>query len=251
VNAGPSASVDQLTPAQVAHRLERVSIAYLPLGSLEFHGPHLPIGLDALTARGVCLAAAERTGGIVLPVLHHATGGEHTDYPWTIMSRSAEPIETLLVGTLRRLEEMGVRRAVILSGHFASEQRDLLERIDRRWNGSSARLRVVARTLDQAPATPVPADHAAQFETLLLLALDPGLVHLDRLPDADDFPVPPGEDPFGGDRHRPGHPLHGVFGPDPRRMDQSAAAPLLDHLVSWAAGLARGTRADDSGVARA
>lgn len=237
---GPSAAIDRLSPQQIEARLARASVAYLPLGSLEFHGPHLPIGLDALTAYGICLAAAERTGGVVLPAMHQAVGGEHTRYPWTLMSRSAEPIEVLLTETLERMDELDVRRFVLLSGHFAGEQRDLISRVADAWNATGASSRAVARTLGQAPNPPVAPDHAGRFESLLLQALSPELVDVSRLPDSGAFPAPSGEDPFGADRHRPGHPLHGVFGPDPRSLDPDDAAPLLEYLVGWVVDLATG-----------
>lgn len=233
-----TAAADRLSPPQIAERLAAASVVYIPLGSLEFHGPHLPIGLDALTAHGLCLQAAEVGGGIVLPVVHHAVGGEHSRYPWTIMSASPSAIETLLTETLARLSDFGVRRAVLLSGHFADEQRDLITRVAERWNATDAALRAVARTLGQAPQPPVAPDHAGRFESLLLHSLAPELVHVDALPDPGAFPAPADEDPFGQDRHRADHPLHGVFGPDPRALDVDAAAGLRDHLVSWIASLA-------------
>ena len=235
-----SPAIEGLSPRQIDERLGVASVAYLPLGSLEFHGPHLPVGVDALTAQGVCLAAAERTGGIVLPAIHQAVGGEHTSYPWTLMSRHPEPIEASLAETLLRLDELGVRRFVILSGHFALEQRDLAARVADTWNASGASSRAVARTLGQVPQPPVAPDHAGQFETLLLWALHPELVDLGRLPGAEAFPAPEGDDPFGADRHRPDHPLHGIFGPDPRGLDTTRAAPLLEHVVRWATTLASG-----------
>ena len=233
MSAGPSAAVERLTPRQIETRLARASVAYVPVGSLEFHGPHLPIGLDALTAHGICLAAAERGGGVVLPAWYAAVGGEHTRYPWTFMSSAPASIEALLTETLARLDELGVRRAVLLSGHFAGEQRDLVWRVADAWNAGGAGLHVVARTLGEAPHPPVAPDHAATFESLVLHALHPGLVHVDELPDPNEFPAPEGEDPFGPDRHRDSHPLHGVFGPDPRRLDTADAAPLIEYLVQW------------------
>lgn len=233
-----TAAVERLSPQEIDERLAAASVAYLPLGSLEFHGPHLPIGLDALTAYGLCLRAAEASGGIVLPAVYQAVGGEHSRYPWTIMSDSPAAIETLLTETLSRLSDFGVRRVVLLSGHFADEQRDLITRVAEQWNQTGEPLHAVARTLGQAPEPPVAPDHAGRFESLLLHSLAPELVHVDALPDADAFPAPEGEDPFGQDRHRADHPLHGVFGPDPRRLDVAAAAGLREHLVDWIAGLA-------------
>ncbi|GAA1535043.1 creatinine amidohydrolase [Microbacterium ginsengiterrae] len=233
-----SAAAERLTPAQIEERLDHASVAYLPLGSLEFHGPHLPIGLDALTAHGICLAAAEQYGGIVLPPYYQAVGGEHTVYPWTLMSGAPDAIETLLGETLSRLSALGVRRAVLFSGHFADEQRDLVTRVAGSWNARDATMHAVARTLGQAPEPPVAPDHAGRFESLVLHALHPELVDVTTLPDARTHPAPAGEDPYGPDRHRPDHPLHGIFGADPRDLDIDTADPLFTHLVSWVAGLA-------------
>lgn len=233
-------AAERLSPDAIEARLAGTPIAYLPLGSLEFHGPHLPIGLDALTAHGICLAAAERFGGIVLPPVYTAVGGEHSRYPWTLMSDTPAAIETLLGETLQRLSELGVARTVLLSGHFADEQRALVERVADRWNARGEDgMDAVARTLGQAPEPPVAPDHAGRFESLVLHALDPRLVDVSRLPDPDAFPAPADEDPYGQGRHRAGHPLFGIFGADPRHLDVEMAPVLLDHLVDWVGSLAR------------
>lgn len=234
-----TAAAERLTPAQLESRLAASSIVYLPLGSLEFHGPHLPIGLDALTAYGVCLRAAELTGGIVLPPSYHGVGGEHSRYPWTIMSESPGSIAVLLDETLGRLDDLGVQRAVVLSGHFAGEQKALVTQVSERWNERGGALHSVATTLGDAPNAPAPPDHAGRFESLLLLALSPELVDVGALPDAEAFPAPAGEDPWGPQRHDPEHPLHGVFGADPRRLDTQSAVPLLEYLAQWVGSLAR------------
>lgn len=233
-----TSAAERLTPAQIEERLDRASVAYLPLGSLEFHGPHLPIGLDALTAHGICLAAAEQHGGIALPPYYQAVGGEHAVYPWTLMSGAPDAIETLLGETLSRLSDLGVRRVVLFSGHFADEQRHLVTRVAETWNATGATMHAVARTLGQAPEPPVIPDHAGRFESLVLHALSPELVDVTALPDPLTHPAPADEDPYGQDRHRADHPLHGIFGADPRDLDVATAGPLFAHLVTWVAGLA-------------
>ena len=233
-----SPAIERLAPQQIEARLAAAPVAYLPLGSLEFHGPHLPIGLDALTAYGICHAAAQVGGGVVLPAYYQAVGGEHSRYPWTIMSASPVAIERLLSESLVRLSELGVRRAVLLSGHFADEQRELITRVADGWNADVSPLQAVARTLAEAPTPPVTPDHAGRFESLLLHAISPDLVHVDRLPDPAIAPAPADEDPYGQDRHRADHPLHGIFGADPRALDTEAAQALFDHYVAWVSSLA-------------
>jgi creatinine amidohydrolase len=58
---------DRLTPFQFQERLGQAAIAYLPLGTLEWHCTHLPLGSDSLQAEAFFVRLARRVGGIVLP----------------------------------------------------------------------------------------------------------------------------------------------------------------------------------------
>jgi creatinine amidohydrolase/Fe(II)-dependent formamide hydrolase-like protein len=50
MSAPAQVRAELLSPDEIEVRLRQHPIVYIPLGTLEFHGPHLPIGLDALTA---------------------------------------------------------------------------------------------------------------------------------------------------------------------------------------------------------
>jgi creatinine amidohydrolase len=224
-----------LLPHEINAALAARSVVYLPLGSIEFHSAHLPIGLDGLNAHGVCTRAAAAGGGIVLPTLYYGTGGGHTTYPWTILA-PAETIADLLRQSLQRLADFGVRVAVLFTGHFADEQLALIDKVADDWNGRTSSLRVLALSVNRSDAS-VPPDHAGIFETSLLSALWPDRVQIDRLPALSDAPAnDPDGDVMGRHRHDPTHPLHGVFGPDPRSFDPAAAPALLDELVTWTVG---------------
>ena len=220
-----------LAPAELDAAIDSSPIGYLPLGSLEFHGPHLPVGLDALNAHGVCLRAAQRTGGIVFPPLYQGLGGGHSDYPWTVMMADPRGLRSHLEQTLSRLEEFGVRLAVIFTGHFADEQLAMIDDIASHWNSEPTDLRVLATSVNRSNA-PIEPDHAGVFEATLLSGLLPDLVHLERLPDLECSPDP-GGDPMGVERHDPNHPLWGVFGPDPRRADLRRGTELVEAMVVW------------------
>jgi creatinine amidohydrolase len=225
-----------LLPHEIETALAEHSVVYLPLGSIEYHSRHLPIGLDGLNAQGVCVRAAERGGGIVLPTLYYGTGGGHTTYPWTIMATTQAPLAELLQTSLRRLADFGVRVAVLFTGHFADEQLAMIDNLAAEWNASRSPLRVLALSVNRTDATVAP-DHAGIFETTLLAAMWPGRVRLDQLPTITDAPA---ADPVGAmgydHRHDPEHPLWGVMGPDPRTGDLSRADALLDHIVGWTCG---------------
>lgn len=54
----------ELTPAEFRERLAAVPVAYLPLGTLEWHGEHLPLGSDGIQSQGFFEMLAARVGGI-------------------------------------------------------------------------------------------------------------------------------------------------------------------------------------------
>ena len=58
-----------LTPSAFRKKIAEAPIAYLPLGTLEWHSEHLPLGTDGIISGGFFNALADRVGGIVLPML--------------------------------------------------------------------------------------------------------------------------------------------------------------------------------------
>jgi len=226
---------ERLSYLEVQGRIDESSLVFIPLGALEFHGPHLPIGLDGLTAHGVCVAAARKYGGVVLPTFYQGTGGEHSNYPWTLMMSSPDLIRGVFLELLERLEELGVKSVILLSGHFAPEQRAFLSDMGASWNAKAGRpLRLEAISVAEFEASPIQPDHAATFESVLLEAVDPGLVHIEKLPDLINHPSEdPDDNPFGSHRHDKSHALWGAFGPDPRNADLGKGSELLDAYVEW------------------
>ncbi len=58
-----------MRPKEIIAARDRFPVAYFPLGPLEWHAPHLPIGVDMLHAYSLALETAKKTGGVVLPPL--------------------------------------------------------------------------------------------------------------------------------------------------------------------------------------
>lgn len=222
-----------LLPWQLRAILAKRAIAYIPLGTYEWHGEHLPIGLDSLTSHGICLRAAAKDGGVVLPPHYYSVGGGHGHYPWTIIKSEPDEIEAQLNFTLQRLESFGFKLAVLFSGHFPDTQLDMIDRVAFNWNKQDTAMKVFATAVNRIEGLSFGPDHAGIFETTLLAALRPDLVRLDRLKSLAEAPLPKSEDDFGEVRHDPNHPIYGVFGPDPRHFNPDEAKPLLDACVNW------------------
>jgi creatinine amidohydrolase len=237
VNPFAHVAFELLLPWQIRDRLARRPVAWIPLGTYEWHCEHLPVGLDALTAHGLCLRAADRDGGVALPALHYGTGGGHGSYPWTVMMPEPDEIAAEIDFTLQRLEDFGVKLAVIFSGHFADTQLAMIDAVAAGWNGGDNAMKVLATAVNRIEGLAIKPDHAGLFETTLLYALHPGLVQLDRLPSLAEKPL--ATDDWSESRHDPAHPVWGVFGPDPRALEPSAAPPLLEASVAWLVGQAR------------
>ncbi|SLN62421.1 Creatinine amidohydrolase [Aquimixticola soesokkakensis] len=218
--------LERLRPHEIRAELAQHSLIWLPLGTIEWHCEHLPVGLDALTAHGLCLAAAHRAGGLVMPPLYFGTGGGHGAYPWTIMMPGPEQIDVLLARTAERLQAMKVERLVIFSGHFAEEQLQMIDRFSEVWNASGAKPRITATAVNRCAAAGMDPDHAGAFETVLMHAIAPETVDLSCLPALVEAP-----DTY--DRHDPESPIWGVIGKDPRTVDLAQGSALLERMTDW------------------
>lgn len=219
-----------LNPVQIGAAIAKAPILYAPMGTLEWHGTHLPVGTDALKAHALCLLAARRTGGLVLPPFYYGTAG-HTGYPLTVLVRE-EPVTELIRATLETMVTWGVRVAALFSGHYSREQMEMVERIADAW--TDRRMKVLGLTDYMLPDPPSVPDHAALFETSMMRGLEPGLVHLENLPDRDAAPAnDPDGNSWGAHRHDPEHPLYGIFGEDPRTCDSHESARLVNRAADW------------------
>lgn len=88
----------------------------LPVGALEAHGPHLPLGADQIQAESTARSFAERTGAIIAPTLPYGVCPEASRFAGTV-SLSISELGRSAFGVLRELSRMGVRRILVLSGH--------------------------------------------------------------------------------------------------------------------------------------
>jgi creatinine amidohydrolase len=182
-------------------------IVLLPVGALEQHGPHLPLGTDALLAAAVAHSVAGRVGGIVAPPINYGYksqpkcgGGQH--FPGTT-SLDGGTLAGLTCDIIAELARHGVRNVAVVSGHYEN-QWFLTEGIDlaRRRVGADSPLRVMRLEywdfLTEATLARIFPDgfpgfaleHAAVIETSMMLHYFPDLVRLDLLPQepAADFP---------------------------------------------------------------
>lgn len=151
-------------------------IVLVPLGSTEQHGPHLPLATDTLIAEELAGRALHHTDGLVLgPTIGITASGEHADFPGTLSI--GRKVTTAVIVELVRSADWAAG-VVLVNGHGGNHHaiRRAVEQL------TSESRRVLAWSPTWPPARhDGPAElHAGRIETSLMLAIDPGLVRLER-----------------------------------------------------------------------
>lgn len=192
-----------LRPEQILAEMQRCPLAYLPVGPLEWHGPHLPLGVDALNAENAALQASKQTGGLVFPTLYWGTERERSaemldwlgldqgiyivgmDFPANSLPSlyCSEEIFALLVREQLRLAiKMGFRLIVVITGHAATNQMDVLQRLAAEFNGNKQARVIVMLPFVTNQSGVMEVGHASRIETSVMKALYPETVRLENLP---------------------------------------------------------------------
>ena len=218
----------ELTPQEFEDRISKAPIAYLPLGTLEWHGEHLPLGTDGLISSGFFVELAKKIGGIVLPMLFlgpdsfKSAGGKEfygmdiESYPSSDpqqLKGSAywvdEPMfKHILDLILKQLKRAGFK-IVVAHGHGPSTK--LFVRNITEWYEKFGLDLTACWQIGETAKVGLQTDHASANETSLMMALRPDLVHIDHLP-----------------QNIKERPL-GLIGRDPRKHASSEAG---EHILS-------------------
>lgn len=184
-------------PHQLEEALAGAPVAYVPWGALEWHGLHLALGNDALKVESICDRIAEVTGGVVLPpVWVGARTMQHHGMPLTL-DFSTEIVRALAGEYLRELEKVGFALAVILAGHYGRVHVEALLAAAEDFASEHEMAAWVITDYDPVVDLGYGGDHAAKWETSILMHLRPELVDMSRLPTdpAAELAGVGGEDP--------------------------------------------------------
>ncbi len=168
---------------EATQRIEECPVAYLPIGCLERHGDHLPMGLDVIKAHGICCIVAQAIGGVVFPPHFYAgihrleddirrrfaldRGNLYTD--GTAVEHLKEIVD--------QIADIGVKVLVLYSGHYPDSQIEMIREIADGYNQKEG--------ISVIPITEVDClgegDHAGICETSFMLYLDKNLVDMTRI----------------------------------------------------------------------
>lgn len=221
---------EELLPHEFESRLEHRPVAFLPLGTLEWHGLHNALGADFIQSREVFRRAAHRFGGIVLPPLWLGpdriagqSGGP--DLIGMDTAKSTTPPRQLpgsmywipkglfvavVEAILGQVKRAGFR-CIVADGHGPS-RKAWAEMADS-WEAQFG-LDLVSAKRDFSEGWRTQMDHAGRNETSIMLATAPELVDLTRLPvERAEWP-------------------QGVAGEDPRDATPEFGEELIEATVT-------------------
>jgi creatinine amidohydrolase len=185
---GLSCQYEELTAAQFVQAVEKASgTCIIPLGVMEKHGEHLPLGTDLYACRETARLAAAQEYVIIFPAYYFSQIFEARHQPGTI-AYSEKLIFDLLQETCAELARNGIKKIILFSGHGGNEhflpyfcQAQLASRRD-----YAVYFFTPAADLEQDPEVQkllkTTLDlHGGERETSLMLAIAPKLVHMDLL----------------------------------------------------------------------
>jgi len=193
---------ERLRPHEILEAKKQHPVAYLPIGPLEWHGPHLSVGMDPLNAHGIATRIAENVGGVVLPTLYWGTERERSpkmlknigfngdewivgmDFPANSMKSmyAREDIFGVVVREyLRMLVEQGYKLIVLINGHGAENHIQVLERLAKEFTATSGcRVHYVIALIQEDGVHDL--GHATCLETSIMAHLHPDCVDVNQLP---------------------------------------------------------------------
>ncbi len=197
-----------MRPDQISARRKAFPVAYVPLGTLEWHGLHNPMGADGLQAKEIALRCAKKGGGIVFPTVYYGESRvnslletdrnfregicermslqkdtfDEDKFPFSGMQQ-IEHYNHHLIHIISEIASYGFLLVVFVVGHYPLIESARCAAIsynqwayDKKWNriGTMA----VADFLLLKDRVENAGDHAGAWETSHLLASNPETVEL-------------------------------------------------------------------------
>ena len=186
----------EMTWQDFAAKAKKGSIVFLPVGSTEQHGPHLPLSTDSVIASKYAEMLAEEFDGIAAPAICFGyksapLSGGGPLFPGTI-DLNSETLCRLVMDILVELFRDGITKIFVVNGHgensasileavdLVTRERPSLKVVEANWWNQVSE-EVKAKVFDKTPFPGWNLEHAAVAETSMMLVFAPHLVREDRL----------------------------------------------------------------------
>ena len=159
--------------------------AVIPVGSLEQHGPHLPIMTDWAIATELGRRVAERMNAFLLPAFPISTCREHMGKKGSVWME-ATTFYQMMYDVVMSLKTQGFKRVAFVITHGGIfVMGPLVRDLNARFNPDLMVAFVTPDTSNLKGITETRGLHADESETSQILAIAPETVHMDRAVDFD------------------------------------------------------------------
>jgi creatinine amidohydrolase len=183
---------DELTWPEMRDAIARQPAVLLPFGTVEDHGPHLPINTDNVIVEAICLEAARRAPGemLVMPTVAYGLDEHHIDFPGTVSVEISTLIE-YVTDVANSAARHGFTHILVVNGHGSNAPiADLAARQVVLQSGAICGAMSPNAAIDPTLSEPTFSQmrrsepggvaHAGEYETAMMLYLRPDLVQMDK-----------------------------------------------------------------------
>jgi creatinine amidohydrolase len=191
----PAMIIEEMTMVEFEEGLKKTRTVFIPFGSTEEHGPHLPLSTDTLQAAEVGRKLAGRRPVFIAPPMPYGVCRSSADHPGTI-SISTGTLKSLAIDVVSSLHRQGLRNFILLTGHAGGTHTSALIDAGEELLQRFADIRVAVLTEYMLAAgegkkfIETPGDsHAGEIETSRVLHTHPDLVKGTAEKEFPTFPV--------------------------------------------------------------
>ena len=183
---------EELTWPEMREAIARQPVVLLPFGTVEDHGPHLPLNTDNVIVEAICLEAARRaqTEMLVMPLVAYGLDEHHMDFPGTVsveMQTLLAYVSDVAISAARH----GFTHILVINGHGSNAPlADLVARRVVLETGMICGAMSPNAAIDTTLAEPTLSQmrrsepggvaHACEYETAMMLHLRPDLVQMEK-----------------------------------------------------------------------
>jgi len=225
-----------MTMTEFSAGLEKSRTVFIPFGSTEEHGFHLPLDTDTIQVYEVLKMVAEKLPVFIAPPVHYGVCRSTSNHPGTIGIRSST-LRALTKDIVESLYRQGLRHFILISGHAGKTHMNALleagEELLQEYTDMKMAIICeyeLARELSRKFVETADDSHAGEIETSRLLFLQPELVQGTSPEEYPDFPR------FILVRNKQAYWQHGVWG-DPnkasRKKGEKYCQLVTDGLVDF------------------
>ncbi|MEX2683385.1 MAG: creatininase family protein [Candidatus Sigynarchaeota archaeon] len=169
-------------PHQLESAINECPLALVPVGSLEWHGPHMPLGFDGVKAEYIMRKVGARLAkGVIFPTIFFGAYNV-MNFPYTYRFPK-KYLQAQFTRFTKQLYESGFKIIVYFVGHYPREQVKFFEKLAIKFMKKHNDLAILA-----GPEyyflfkSKQPGDHAAKLETSLGLSLFPQFIDMNQIP---------------------------------------------------------------------